>query len=155
MTTITLPRATVEQALEALQKIYLAPEHDEYIRVWWPACEDAIAALKAALAEPVQGPVAWRTFDGEGGWDYRDYENNEDYIYQYVKRNGGKYAHWVEPLYTTPPPRYNRSPHDLTEFVNYLCEISNKFAGTTQLNDRITTQVLWYLKHTDPLPPKF
>lgn len=24
-------------------------------------------------------PVAWRTFDGEGGYDYRSYEDNEGY----------------------------------------------------------------------------
>lgn len=38
-------------ALEALQKIYIAPEHEEYIRVWWPACEQAITAIKEALAQ--------------------------------------------------------------------------------------------------------
>lgn len=53
-------------------------------------------------AEPVEEPVAWRTFDGEGGWDYRDYELNEDYHNQYIARNGSLYAHWIEPLYTAP-----------------------------------------------------
>lgn len=62
-------------------------------------------------------PVAWRTFDGEGGWDYRDYENNEDYIYQYVKRNGGKYAHWVEPLYTAPPQRKPITEEEIEDAV--------------------------------------
>ena len=38
-------------ALEALQKIYIAHEHEEYIRVWWPKCEQAIAAIKEALAQ--------------------------------------------------------------------------------------------------------
>ena len=41
----------MKQALEALQKIYIAPEHEEYIRVWWPACEDAITSLRQAIAE--------------------------------------------------------------------------------------------------------
>ena len=41
-------------ALDALQKIYIAPEHEEYIRVWWPACEQAIPAIKEALAQPEQ-----------------------------------------------------------------------------------------------------
>lgn len=45
-------------ALEALQKIYIAPEHEEYIRVWWPACEQAIPAIKEALAQPEQDSVA-------------------------------------------------------------------------------------------------
>ena len=46
-------------AQEALQKIYIAPEHEEYIRVWWPACEQAITAIKEALAQPEQEPVAY------------------------------------------------------------------------------------------------
>ena len=46
---MTTLRTAAQQALEALQKIYLAPEHDEYIRVWWPACDEAITALRAAL----------------------------------------------------------------------------------------------------------
>jgi hypothetical protein len=46
--------------------------------------------------------VAWRTFDGEGGYDYRTYENNEDYANEWDKRNP-KHKGWVEPLYTTPP----------------------------------------------------
>ena len=41
----------MKQALEALQKIYIAPEHEEYIRVWWPACEEAITSLRQAIAE--------------------------------------------------------------------------------------------------------
>lgn len=50
-------------------------------------------------------PVAWRTFDGEGGYDFRDYDMNENYRDEYIRRNGTKYASWVEPLYTTPPQR--------------------------------------------------
>ena len=46
-------RKAAEMALEALQKIYIAPEHEEYIRVWWPKCEEAIRALRQALAQPV------------------------------------------------------------------------------------------------------
>ena len=52
---------------------------------------------------PVQEPVAWREFDGEGGYDYYTYEHNENLRDKYIERNGEKYASWVEPLYTTPP----------------------------------------------------
>ena len=77
MTTITIDRAVVEQALEALQGIYIAPEHDHYINAWWPACRDAIPALRAALAqqaepvEPVPAAVVatqsdvWRGYNGQ------------------------------------------------------------------------------------------
>ena len=54
-------REALKLALEALQKIYIAPEHEEYIRVWWPACEQAITAIKEALAQPE--PVAWLITD--------------------------------------------------------------------------------------------
>jgi hypothetical protein len=47
-------------------------------------------------------PVAWRTFDGEGGYDYRNYEMNENYDKEWAVRNPN-HAHWVEPLYTAPP----------------------------------------------------
>lgn len=58
-----------------------------------------------------QEPVAWRTFDGEGGYDYRTYEDNKDYAAKWAKRNP-LYASWVEPLYTAPTPR---KPVELTD----------------------------------------
>ena len=62
-------------------------------------------ALDAALAAPTQPaaqaqePVAWRTFDGEGNYDFRDYFMNERYAADFRSRNP-KHADWVEPLYT-------------------------------------------------------
>lgn len=61
-----------------------------------------IEALRAALAAPEQEPFAWATFDGEGSYDLRLYECNENYRDDYLKRNGDKYAGWVEPLYRHP-----------------------------------------------------
>jgi len=46
-----------------------------------------------------QEPVAWRTFDGEGGYDYRSYEDNESYADDWNKRNP-KHVGWVDELYT-------------------------------------------------------
>ena len=51
-------RELMQMASDALQKIYIAPEHEEYIRVWWPACEEAIEALRDRLAQPKPEPVA-------------------------------------------------------------------------------------------------
>jgi ABC-type cobalt transport system substrate-binding protein len=48
---------------------------------------------------------AWRTFDGEGGYDLRNYEGNETYREDWIKRNGDKYASWVEPLFLAPQPQ--------------------------------------------------
>jgi hypothetical protein len=53
-------------------------------------------------AQPEQEPVAWRTFDGEGGYDYRTYDDNENYHDEWGKRNPN-HKEWVEPVYTTPP----------------------------------------------------
>ena len=50
-----------------------------------------------------QEPVAWRTFDGEGGYDYRSYEDNESYADEWDKRNPN-HKGWVDKLYTPPPP---------------------------------------------------
>ncbi|MGI9137312.1 MAG: hypothetical protein ACR2JS_09695, partial [Candidatus Nanopelagicales bacterium] len=50
-----------------------------------------------------QNPVAWRTFDGEGGYEYRDYDMNEDYDELWAQRNPN-HKGWVEPLYSDPTP---------------------------------------------------
>jgi hypothetical protein len=59
--------------------------------------------IKHALEQPVQEPVAWRTFDGEGGYEYRTYDTNEDYADDWEKRNPN-HKGWVEPLYKDPTP---------------------------------------------------
>jgi hypothetical protein len=65
----------------------------------------AIASLQQAIAElESQEPVAWRTFDGEGQYEYRAYEENESYADEWDKRNPN-HKGWVDPLYTHPPQR--------------------------------------------------
>ena len=58
-------------------------------------------SVVADRLEAAQGePVAWREFDGEGGYDYRSYEGNENFRDEYRARNpGATYWDWVEPLY--------------------------------------------------------
>ena len=67
-----------------------------------------IEALRAKVAELEAElsyyqnlvPVAWRTFDGEGCYDYCGYTDNEDYRDEFIKRNPSPtYKNWVEPLY--------------------------------------------------------
>ena len=86
-----------DKLLELAQEGMSMHSHDapEYI-----VCE----ALIEALAQPTQEPVAWRTFDGEGGYDYRSYEDNENYADNWDKRNP-KHKGWVDPLYTAPTQR--------------------------------------------------
>lgn len=63
------------------------------------------AVAQAVLQhEAKDEPVAWRTFDGEGGYDYRTYDMNENYANEWNERNP-KHNGWVEPLYTAPPQR--------------------------------------------------
>jgi hypothetical protein len=63
-----------------------------YCAGWW-------AAMEQKREQPAQEPVAWRTFDGEGGYDYRTYDDNENYRNEWDKRNPN-HKGWVEPLYT-------------------------------------------------------
>ena len=60
-----------------------------------------LVAAKAIAELESQEPVAWRTFDGEGGYDYRSYEDNESYADDWNKRNP-KHVGWVDELYTLP-----------------------------------------------------
>lgn len=89
-------------ALEALQKIYIAPEHEEYIRVWWPACEQAIPAIKEALAQPEYEPLEY--WNAVEGWvkidEVREHFDSVGCGTIYKTAGEGR-----EPLYTTPPQR--------------------------------------------------
>ena len=117
---------TMKLALEALENLQgLCSEEGNFIEqltIWTP---EAMYALRTAIAEAEkptathitwneagdrvvngvaekQEPVAWRTFDGEGGYDYRTYDTNEDYADEWNERNPN-HKGWVEPLYTNPP----------------------------------------------------
>jgi len=62
-------------------------------------------------------PVAWSVFDGEGGYDYISYENNETYKDEFISRNRAEhYKEWVQPLYTRPAPA--RKPMTEEEIEN-------------------------------------
>ena len=87
-----MTQEALKLALEALE--------DRASLMKWQKARDAV---KEALAQPEQEPVAWRTFDGEGGYDYRSYEDNESYVDEWDKRNPN-HKGWVDKLYTTPPP---------------------------------------------------
>jgi hypothetical protein len=101
------PTCKKQNAINTLQSVLAQqvadptdPGHDvDVLREHVRHLERRVRELHA-LAQQDQEPVAWRTFDGEGGWDYRTYADNEHYRDNYIKRNGEKYASWVEPLYT-------------------------------------------------------
>lgn len=83
MTTITVDRAVLEQALEAMKKITAHPKN------FWDL-EEEIAALSTALAEQQQKPVAWQWL-------------NTAHFRKNLPANAESGA-W-NPLYTHPPRR--------------------------------------------------
>ena len=97
-----MSREAIEEAIEVLEDAsaeMLMETGDKNYYV------EAITALRQALEQPEQEPVAWRTFDGEGGYDYRSYEMNEHYDKEWAERNPN-HKNWVEPLYTAPPKQW-------------------------------------------------
>ena len=97
--TITLTREEAQQVLDALQCATPPTFSAKIVEDW----QSAVEFLRARLSAPEPEPVAWRTFDGEGGYDYRDYELNEDYGYWWEERHPN-HKGWVQPLYTDPTP---------------------------------------------------
>ena len=88
---MTTLRQAAQQALECIERLnlrgfILADFEDEVYA--------AIAALKAALEQPEQEPVAWMTINAYGEEDDIHYENPEDHLME-----GWTY----KPLYTHPP----------------------------------------------------
>ena len=81
---------------------YLGLHRADVIASLLGAAEKERDALRAELdALKTQEPVAWRTFDGEGGYDYWSYEDNENYKLWWNARNPNHIG-WVEPLYLAP-----------------------------------------------------
>lgn len=82
----------------------LAWEHSEGSGKRYTFTEESLFAFLEKWARekaPAQDePFAWATFDGEGSYDLRLYENNEDYRDDYLKLNTAPmYQGWVFPLY--------------------------------------------------------
>ena len=94
---MTTLRTAAQQALEALEMARRFVYADNR-----PQCDDAITALRAALAQPDQRPVAWT---------YQNSYTNQEYLV-WKKGTGGR--NWT-PLYTAPPQRKPLSLTDLQE----------------------------------------
>ena len=75
----------------------------------WPSAEHNVSeSTQTALQEP----VAWRTYDGEGNYEYRDFYGNEQYQEEWNKSNP-RFTSWVDPLYlpiTQPTAAQDRQP---------------------------------------------
>ena len=91
------------RAMHALEDLYGTSQ--SYTAELLEKQNAARAKVVASLSLPAAGqePVAWRTFDGEGGYDYRTYDDNENYRAEWEQRNPN-HKGWVEPLYAAPQP---------------------------------------------------
>ncbi len=96
-------RQAAQQALEALEAMqsYAAAER-KGLRI----CDESITALKAALAEPVQEPVAWMVYTLDGK-SVCVTDNPADFTDE----------HRVLPLYTTPPQRKPLTEEEIIDAV--------------------------------------
>lgn len=85
---------------------------EEIVALWNIITEDSATHLSVGQMEFARGcinlilekigdPVAWRVFDGEGGYDYTTYFENEDLDKWYRERTDF-YKTWCEKLYTIP-----------------------------------------------------
>ena len=95
-----------------------------------------LVVIDAALAAPEQELFAWATFDGEGSYDLRLYEDNENYLDEYRKMNGDKYAGWVIPLYTDPVAAPQREWVELED--DEVTEIADRCIDVFGLADLIS-----------------
>lgn len=87
---------------DPLECVVIESDWPEY-EPTWRAIEQRVNGNPAPTQSEAAGQVAWRTFDGEGGYEYRDFEGNENYAEEWVRRNP-YHKGWVEPLYTHEAP---------------------------------------------------
>ncbi len=127
--------------------------------------EEELAALKASTEqwshtmrqkkewadEKDAEPVAWRTFDGEGGYDLRNYTDNEYYKEWYATYNP-KYPHWCEPLYLAPPQAtalleslgdwvYERMQQADADYHNYGDDTAEVYATLKMVLSKIESMI--------------
>ena len=95
-------RQALEMALEALEL-----HGQQYPHMVKGYCLDAITAIKEALAQPEQEPVAW-----VGPW--------HDCRLTLIPRHSHQTFEREQPLYTTPPQRKPLTDEDIAEFAERM-----------------------------------
>ena len=116
MTKITIDRSTVEQALEALKEsLYATTDKSQFLAF------EAITALRAALAEPVQEPVAWASKRALAR--IKDFDST-------IYANGG--FDDAVPLYTAPPQRLPLTEEEIEKAYREIWrDLPSDFAHTS------------------------
>ena len=115
---MTTQTEALKLALEALIGARAFLESDAPVEIW-SLNDKAITAIKEALAQPEQEPVAWRGYNwghSPDDWVYRDFDD------PILDGNGNNVG---QPLYTTPP---QRTWVDLTEDEIQTLLSENRFA---------------------------
>lgn len=91
-------KASYEELIGEMQSTWLSKDTYETLMRERAETLKEMADMRTELdALKKQEPVAWRTFDGEGGYDYRGVDGNEGYRDEFIERNPN-HATWVEPL---------------------------------------------------------
>jgi hypothetical protein len=137
---------TQDEIIDLATEAGLAYNHDDYPDIWDTYMnvgrEEIMVFAKLIAAKAIaelesQEPVAvaWRTFDGEGGYEYRAYEENESYADDWNKRNPN-HKGWVDPLYTAPSQRtwVNLTR---TQIQNVYFEILKEHCGGHQMQGQL------------------
>ena len=141
MTGVTLPRAVIEQVLRkaySLGQTYWQ-QADSVSPKQWKKSDETRATFQAlvadTLAAPQPEPDAWRIFDGEGGYDYKD-EAPEPLDVEWAARYKRKY----EPLYLhppQPPPGYVLVPIEPTPEM-LAAGVAAESNAATHVQERLT-----------------
>ncbi len=83
--------------------------------------QELITALKEALAQPEQEPVAWKGITGDYGFPFLSFHEQPG----------------MEPLYLHPALIPEWKDHNTAQLVNELTEIAIKYRDMQQLRERI------------------
>ena len=120
-------RQAAQQALEALD--------DERYVTKYTHIVDAITALRKALEQPEQGPVAWQYKTAEAGIFVSDQLPQDVQVWQDIE--------WSIPLYTTPP---QRKPLTMDEIGQAWAVADGEHNASASVKRRITGAIEAKLK---------
>ncbi len=118
-------KEVMQQALEALEGVYLSLQLPDLLKVVGP-----ITALKAALEQPEQEPVAWQYKTVEAGIFVSDQLPQDVQVWQDIE--------WSIPLYTTPP---QRKPLTMDEIGQAWAVADGEHNASAAVKRRITRAI--------------
>lgn len=107
MSKITIDRELLEKAIEAMDGVHAGEHHG--------GIEESIAALRGALAQPQQEPVAHQYQSKDGVW--RNFISHSHYE---ATVEAGSWP--IRALYTSPPARKPLTKEEITAISKQVCE---------------------------------